>query len=244
MNAAAIIPARYDSTRFPGKLLADRTGQPLIRHVWEQARQAQRVARLLIATDDSRIAAAAREFGAEVVLTAASHANGTSRIEEAVRLAGVRQEIIINVQGDEPTIDPALIDAVAETLMADTGAQVATIASPLDSPEDEADPNVVKVVCALNGRALYFSRSSIPFRRSLPALQRLRHVGLYAYRREFLPVYVGLTPTSLEQAESLEQLRILEHGHAIAVAVRNSTHCGIDTPEQYERFVASYGTAG
>lgn len=244
MNAAAIIPARYDSSRFPGKMLASRTGKPLIQHVWEQARKAKRARRLLIATDDARIADAARAFGAEVVLTAASHSNGTSRIEEAVRLASVREEIIINVQGDEPTIDPSLIDAVAEALMADPGAPVATIASPLDSPDDEANPNVVKVARSLNGRALYFSRSNIPFHRSGPAPARLRHVGLYAYRREFLPVYVGLTPTALEQAESLEQLRILEHGHAIAVAVRSSTHCGIDTPEQYERFVAAYGTAG
>jgi 3-deoxy-manno-octulosonate cytidylyltransferase (CMP-KDO synthetase) len=237
----AVIPARFASTRFPGKMLADRTGKPLIQHVWEQAKLAKRVDRVIVATDDQRIVDAVQGFGGEAVMTRSDHTNGTSRIAEIAQT--IAAPILINVQGDEPDLDPALIDLAIATLMngEHLDCPVATIAAPFAPGEDPANPNIVKVVVDRRGRALYFSRALIPFNRdgrSLPGeCGPFKHVGLYAYRRAFLQTYVNLPPTTLEQAEKLEQLRTLEHGYAIAVAVAEAHHHGIDTSEQYEAFV-------
>lgn len=248
-TAIAVIPARYASMRFPGKPLADRTGKPLIQHVHETVARARRIRRVVVATDDQRIFDAVARFGGEAVMTG-EHPNGTSRIAEAIDKlyppsAGGAPDVIVNVQGDEPEIDPAVIDALVDALQHDAGAPMATVASPLPEDGDEAkDPNVVKVVVDRRGRALYFSRAPIPHHRDPDpptpggsAPSHLRHLGLYAYRRAFLPTYLALPATPLELAEKLEQLRVLEHGHPIAVVLTPTSHPGIDTPEQYEAFV-------
>lgn len=242
----AIIPARLGSTRLPGKVLLDRTGKPLIQHVWEAARRASIIERVVIATDDERVRAAARAFGAECVMTSPDHPNGTSRLAEACDALGLPadpgHQCIVNIQGDEPDLHPALVDAAVSALMAHEPRAVAmaTAAVPLDHHE-ATNPNIVKVVRRVDGTALYFSRALIPFDRDGTRQQMpLRHVGLYAYRRWFLAAYRELAPTPLEQSEKLEQLRVLEHGHSIAVAVVDAAHAGgpgIDTPEQYEAFV-------
>lgn len=242
MSVLAVIPARYASTRFPGKMLADRTGKPLIQHAWDRAKLAKKVDRVIVATDDQRIFDAVRRFGGEAVMTRADHPNGTSRIAEAVaNLKHQSADIIVNVQGDEPDLDPALIDLAIDSLIAHPDCPVATIASPFAAGEDPANPNIVKVVTDRSGRALYFSRALIPCNRDGSAgaasARPLKHVGLYAYRREYLPVYVNLPVTPLEQAEKLEQLRMLEHGHAIGVAIAEAHYHGIDTPEQYDAYV-------
>lgn len=236
----AMIPARLGSTRFPRKVLADRTGWPLVRHVHERARRATRPTRVVVATDATEVRRACEDFGAEVVMTAPDHPNGTSRLAQAARLLGLADDaIVVNVQGDEPELEDGLIDAAVDALVR-SRAEVATIASPWNADDDVANPAIVKVVLARDGSALYFSRSVIPHPRVAGVCEPLRHVGLYAYRAGFLQRYVGLEPTPLEQAESLEQLRVLEHGHRIAVAVRPARATGIDTPEQYAAFVARW----
>lgn len=232
-RAIAIIPARWGSTRFPGKPLACRTGRPLVQHVYEAASAARRVCQVIVATDDQRIADAVRGFGGHVEMTRGDHPNGTSRLAQVA--AGLDAAIIVNVQGDEPEIDPGLIDLAAATVER-SGCPVATVASPFEPGEDPADPNIVKVVLDRDGHALYFSRARIPHPMN-PGPPPLKHVGLYAYTRDFLLAYPGLPPTPLEEAERLEQLRVLEHGHRIAVAVARAAHHGIDTPAQYDAFV-------
>lgn len=241
-----IIPARMASTRFPGKVLADRTGKPLIQHVYESASRATCSRRIVIATDDERVTAAAARFGAECVMTRADHPNGTSRLAEAAMKLGLGADtIVVNAQGDEPELDATLIDAAVEALIS-TGAPVSTVATPFRE-EDPADPNVVKVVVRSDGTALYFSRARIPYQRDSHAtnpVMPLRHVGLYVYRRAFLDEYTRLKPTELESTEQLEQLRVLYHGFSIAVAVRQTTGFGgVDTPEQYEAFVRRWTSA-
>lgn len=248
-GAVAVIPARYHSSRFPGKPLADRTGRPLIQHVVERVRLAQRITRVIVATDDTRIQQAVESFGGEVVITKADHPNGTSRIAEVVgqwpkEPGDWASQIIVNVQGDEPEIEPHVIDQLVEVLAAEPvhdGAPMATLASAFNADEDPHDPNIVKVVTARvqdRWRAMYFSRSVIPYDRDgLQTVAPLKHPGLYAYRRSFLLRYVQLSATPLEQVEQLEQLRALEHGHPIAVAKTSVRHHGIDTPQQYEAFV-------
>ena len=239
--ALAILPARYASTRLPGKPLLCETGKTLIQHVVEQVSQAQSVGRVIVATDDARIFDAVEAFGGEAVMTRADHPNGTSRLAEVVQQLGCDpHELVLNVQGDEPEIEPGVIDALVDAMRADPDLPMGTVAAPLTDPEDIANPNVVKVVCDQRGRALYFSRSAIPHHRDpkdATPPPYLRHLGLYAYRAAFLPVYAALPPTPLEEAEKLEQLRALEHGHTIAVAHANHAHSGIDTPEQYGAFV-------
>ncbi|MCC7407265.1 MAG: 3-deoxy-manno-octulosonate cytidylyltransferase [Phycisphaeraceae bacterium] len=259
-QALAVIPARYGSTRFPGKPLADRTGKPLIQHVIERVGQAKRVGRVIVATDDPRIYDAVVGIGGEAVMTRSDHPNGTSRIAEVVETLATRSptaelpgelsgtlphqmggdlpEIVVNVQGDEPEVDPGVIDALIEGLEAHPEAPMATLASDFAPDEDPADRNIVKVVVNQRGLAMYFSRSLIPCDRDgTGAVKPLKHPGLYAYRRDFLGKYVTLAPTPLEEAEKLEQLRALEHGYAIAVVKADVRHHGIDTPEQYEEFV-------
>ncbi len=245
--AVAIIPARYASTRFPGKPLAAETGKPLIQHVVERVRRAIRVSRVLVATDDRRIADAVAAFGGHAVMTRDDHPNGTCRLAEvAAGLEPRDAQLIVNVQGDEPEIEPAVIDRLVDALAADFDAPMATVASPFADDEDPDDPHIVKVVLDQRGRALYFSRCPIPFVRhdAAPPQQageapaHLKHLGIYAYRRDFLLRYPTLPATPLEQTERLEQLRALEHGYAIATVVMPVRHHGIDTPEQYAAFVA------
>lgn len=243
--ATVIIPARYASSRFPGKPLADRTGKPLIQHVVEQVRAARAVERTIVATDDPRIVEAVEAFGGTAMLTAPAHPNGTARIAEvAAKLEAGDDTIIVNVQGDEPELPPSVIDELVEALARDDGAPMATVASPFTAQEKPHDPNIVKVVVDQQGRALYFSRALIPYDRDgAGEHQPLKHAGLYAYRRWLLRRYVTLSPTPLEQTEKLEQLRALEHGYPIAVVKATIDHHGIDTPEQYDAFVERHRQA-
>ena len=229
-EVTAIIPARWASTRFPGKPLVPLRGKPLVQHVWERAGRAKRVGRIIIATDDMRIAEAAFDFGAEVALTSPKHPTGTDRLAEVVQQLK-SASIILNVQGDEPDIAPSTIDRLAEALQDDPKLGMVTAANPLTDPADVQDPNVVKVVTDLAGRALYFSRSIIPYDRdSRGGVKYLRHQGIYGYRRKVLLAFVKWKPTPLEQAEKLEQLRALEHGIAIGVIVVRRGSVGVDVP--------------
>ncbi len=252
VTAVAIIPARYASTRFPGKPLARATGKYLIQHVCEQVCRARRIGRCVVATDDSRIEAAVREFGGEVAMTQPDHPSGTDRIAEVVRgLPGRPDDIVLNVQGDEPEIEPAYLDRVVERLAGEPAdCPVATLACPFPDAGDPHDPNSVKVVLNSAGRALYFSRSLIPYPRDAGGSGRARsptgsrchtwwlHLGVYAYRRAFLLEFAAWQPGVLEQVEKLEQLRVLERGYALAVELVDHASVGIDTPQDYERFVA------
>ena len=239
ISAIAIIPARLESTRFPGKVLACETGRPLIAHVYDAAARATLVSRVVVATDDERVKQAVESFGCEVVMTRTDHPNGTSRLAEAAQILDLDPtQIIVNVQGDEPEIDPSVIDACIGALH-DADTPVATCAV-IAGPNDAQNPNVVKVVVGTDGCAMYFSRASIPHMRSDGGnVDSLRHIGVYAYKRSFLDEYAKLATTPLEDAEKLEQLRALEHGYRIAVAICRdaSAHAGIDTPEQYQAFV-------
>ena len=236
-QAIAIIPARYASQRFPGKVLADRTGKPLIQHVYERVCRSDLVKRVIVATDDRRVFDAVEAFGGEALMSRGEHANGTSRIAEVA--GDLDAPTIVNVQADEPEIEPHLVDTAIRCLDEHPDCPVATLASPFSRDEDPADPNIVKVVVDAAGRALYFSRALIPHDRDGDAGKpALKHLGLYVYRREFLLEFARLAPTPLEQIERLEQLRVLEHGHHIAVAIVTARYHGIDTPEQYEAFVA------
>ncbi len=238
-----VLPARWGSSRFPGKPLHLIAGKPLIQHVWERCLRCAKLDEILVATDDSRIFDAVIGFGGKAVMTSSAHPTGTDRIAEAVRSVP-QATLIINIQGDEPLIDPALIDQLATAMVEDSTLDMATAANPL-SPSDSAvqDPNVVKVVTALDGRALYFSRSPLPFfRNEVPGLPVLRHKGIYAYSRGFLECFVTWPPSPLETAESLEQLRALENGASIKVILTSDTSPGVDTPEQareIERLLAA-----
>ncbi|MGA0172814.1 MAG: 3-deoxy-manno-octulosonate cytidylyltransferase [Phycisphaerales bacterium] len=243
--AIGVIPARMGSTRFPGKALAAETGLPVVVHVLEQARRASRLGRVLVAAPDEAILEAVQRHGGEAVLTREDHPNGTSRIAEAIERilpGGDPETIVVNIQGDEPLIDPAHIDLAVELLERDSGAGLSTLACPFAEGEDPSDPNLVKAVVAASGRGLYFSRACVPFHRDAadPPPRRLRHLGLYAYRRSALLRLAALPESPLERSERLEQLRALEHGIAIAVGEVAGAEGGIDTPEQYARFVARW----
>ena len=226
------IPARFASTRFPGKPLALLAGKPMIVHVIEQAKAAD-IGPVFVATDDLRIADVARSSGAGVVMTAAHHNSGSERLAEAVREMDC--DVIINVQGDEPLIDPAAIRAVVQPFYRDPNLPMATLAHPISSAEDFSNPNVVKVVCDAVGQAQYFSRAPIPYPRCGDHTHALQHVGLYAYRKEFLLHYSDLTPCHAEQSEQLEQLRVLYHGYPIAVTTGHFACVGVDTPEDLRK---------
>ena len=250
MDVVAVIPARYASTRFPGKPLANRTGKYLIQHVYERAAAAKRVKRCIVATDDERIAAAVRSFGGEVAMTRPDHPSGTDRIAEVVRgLAGTDDDIILNVQGDEPEMEPAHLDRLVDRLAGEPrDCPVATLACPFPPDSDPRDPNCVKVVMNSAGRALYFSRSLIPYPRDDGGGRTpdrwLLHLGVYAYRRSFLLKLAAWKPGVLEQIEKLEQLRVLESGVAMAVEIVAQSCVGIDTPSDYDQFVARYHQRG
>ena len=235
MRAVAIIPARHAATRFPGKPLAPIAGVPLVQRVWDGTRQAKSIERVLIATDDERIATACRRFGAEVVMTRADHPTGTDRIAEVA--AGLDADVIVNVQGDEPLIEGPVIDATVELLARDAALPMATLVHPAE-PGAQDDPNRVKVVLDRRGRALYFSRSPLPYHRdgvAAGAALGHKHIGLYAYRRDFLLTFAGLAPTPLEQAEQLEQLRALEWGFRIKVIEVAAASIEVDTAQDLER---------
>jgi 3-deoxy-manno-octulosonate cytidylyltransferase (CMP-KDO synthetase) len=231
MRAVGIIPARWGSTRFPGKPLHLIAGQPLLRHVWGRCRRARGLDSVIIATDDMRIAEAAFDWGAEVSLTNAKHASGTDRIAEVARkLRGVSH--IINIQGDEPLVEPALINRLVRQMQRDPKIAMITAAHPFDNPAGAESPHQVKVVIDPQNRALYFSRAAIPYPRNPEAaLKYFRHQGIYGYRRELLLRFVRWSRTPLEKAEALEQLRALENGVNIYVLVTKSGSPGVDTPE-------------
>ena len=236
MNAVALIPARLAATRLPNKPLALIAGKIMLQHVYERAQQARLIDAVYIATPDREIAEAVRVFGGQVLMTRHDHQTGTDRLAEAAQQLGKETKIIVNVQGDEPLIDPATIDGVAEPLLADEALAMSSLCCPL--PEGrEGDPNVVKVVVAQSGDALYFSRSPLPYRRNTdaPGYQPLQHIGLYGYRRDFLEKFPTLPRTPLEQIESLEQLRALEHGYRIKMVFTQSAPESVDTPEDLER---------
>ncbi|MFB9168045.1 3-deoxy-manno-octulosonate cytidylyltransferase [Chromobacterium piscinae] len=239
-----VIPARMASSRLPGKPLADIAGKPMVVRVAEQAAKS-RASRVVVATDHADILAACAAHGVEAVLTREDHASGTDRLAEvAAKLALPDDALVVNVQGDEPLIQPELIDRLAE-LLAAGDAPVATLAHALNDAADHFNPNVVKVVLDKNGRALYFSRAPIPYARDVYAADRsalpaglpvYRHIGMYGYRAGFLAAYAGLEPGPLEQYEALEQLRVLWHGYSIAVALADEAPAaGVDTPEDLER---------
>lgn len=247
-RVVGVIPSRWGSTRFPGKSLALIGGRPLLAWVVERARLARRLDEVLVATDDDRIAAAARACGATAVMTRPEHPSGTDRIAEAIR--DIPAEVVINVQGDEPLIDPGLIDAVAGVLAGPEEWDMATAASPLHTAEELHNPDVVKVVRAQDGRALYFSRSAIPFVRGSAAGfepvagVHLRHVGLYGYRRAFLERLVKTPPCALEDLEKLEQLRALALGARMAVLDGGVDGIGVDSPADVPKAEALLRKAG
>ena len=241
MSFVVIIPARYASTRLPGKPLADIAGKPMIQHVYERAKQSS-AARVVVATDDQRVYAAVEQFGGEVVMTATTHESGSDRLNEACsKLSLSADTIIVNVQGDEPLIPSVVIDQVANNLAARPGFGMATLSAPIE-PAQLFEASVVKVVADKNGRALYFSRSAIPFSRKdfpgTPADVSLwhRHIGIYAYRVSFLQQFVQWSPAPIEQCESLEQLRALYNGGNIHVEIAVEVPAtGVDTPEDLQR---------
>ncbi|MBR2215900.1 MAG: 3-deoxy-manno-octulosonate cytidylyltransferase [Selenomonadaceae bacterium] len=230
MNVLCVIPARYSSTRLPGKPLKDIAGKPMVVRVYERASKAKSVSQTIVATDDDRIYEAVASHGGRAMMTAKTHPTGTDRLAE-VAASFPEAEVIINVQGDEPLIEPALIDELAACFAADHELQMATVATPLTEKNEQENPNNVKVVMDKNGHALYFSRSLIPYPRKQSEATVYKHIGLYAYRRDFLLKYAKLPPTPLEQTESLEQLRALENGYKIKVIITKDKLVGVDTEE-------------
>jgi 3-deoxy-manno-octulosonate cytidylyltransferase (CMP-KDO synthetase) len=240
LAAISVIPARFSSTRFPGKIVASDTGKPLVQHVVERAKAARRISDVIVAADDQRIVDALAPYGTRCIMTSPRHASGTDRVAEVARQ--LSESIIVNVQGDEPEIEPQTIDALVDCLEKGEG-DMATAATPFAPGDDPDDPNLVKVVISQDGKALYFSRSKIPFERDPAGASRpayYLHQGIYAYRREFLLELATWPPTPLEQTEKLEQLRVLEHGRSIDVILTRRAVHGIDTPQQYAEFVRRY----
>jgi 3-deoxy-manno-octulosonate cytidylyltransferase (CMP-KDO synthetase) len=244
MKTAIIIPARYASTRLPGKPLLRETGKYLIQHVVEQASRSRLADRVIVATDDPRIAAAVRSFDGDVVMTRRDHLSGTDRVAEVA--ARLDADVIVNLQGDEPLINPDALDYAAELLLRNRLAEMSTLAVPLTSTEQWRNPNCVKVVIGDGGQALYFSRSPIPFVRddepnfSGQPFQFFQHLGLYAYRRSMLLQLAKTPPSPLEQLEKLEQLRVLAMGKRIQVGIVRELSIGVDTWQDYRRFVDAY----
>ena len=254
MSFTVVIPARYGSTRLPGKPLLDIAGKPMVQRVWEQASRSA-ASRLVIATDDTRIRDVAQGFGAQVCMTSSEHPSGTDRLQQVAREMGWDDEqIVVNVQGDEPLIPPAVIDQVAANLATRPQAGTATLCEPLETLEELLNPNAVKVVADREGMALYFSRAPIPWPRDAFAQSReampsegqwQRHIGIYAYRTRFLHQYVTWQPAPLELLESLEQLRALYNGERIHVAPAvQPVPGGVDTQQDLDAVCASLGAAG
>ncbi|MBL8809280.1 MAG: 3-deoxy-manno-octulosonate cytidylyltransferase [Planctomycetaceae bacterium] len=244
MKIVGMIPARLHSTRLPRKLLLNVTGKPLLQYVWETACECPEFHDVVVATDSQEIVDVVHSFGGRAELTG-QHNSGTDRIAEVTRRVFPDADAIVNLQGDEPELDPKVVSALVRELKS-SGAEMATVAAPILSAEVVKNPNCVKVVTDVHGKALYFSRSPIPFSRDVPVEDYFRdgepspwllHIGLYAYRRDFLLRLTSLPPSPLEQIEKLEQLRALQCGASIGVAVVNHSAAGIDTPEDYAAFV-------
>ena len=233
MKIGCVIPARFGSTRLPGKPLADIAGKPMIQRVYERVTNAKKPEVFIVATDDQRVYDAVQSFGGTVVMTDANHPTGTDRLAEVAQQY-TDLDVIINVQGDEPMIDANLIDQLAELFESDDALQMATVATPL-LEEEYDEPSAVKVVLNKRNDAMYFSRSLIPYPRHDFVNTPLKHIGIYAYRRQFLLDYAKMEPTAAEQTESLEQLRALENGFAIRVITTDKRFVGVDTPEDLAR---------
>ncbi|MBI4874585.1 MAG: 3-deoxy-manno-octulosonate cytidylyltransferase [Acidobacteria bacterium] len=236
-----VIPARFASTRFPGKALVEIAGKPMVQHVFERASAARCLTRVVIATDDERIFEAARRFGAPARMTSAGHLSGTDRVAEAASAEDAG--IVVNIQGDEPLIDPAAIDAAVAGLLASGQTPMSTLGKRIGNPEEFDNPNVVKVVTDFSGHAIYFSRCPIPFARGGGPAPRFKHVGLYVYRREFLLRYSSLPVGPLERAECLEQLRALENGYRIRVVETEYESLGVDTPAELSKVTKLFGAS-
>lgn len=233
MNVIGVIPARFESSRFPGKVLANIAGRTMIQWVWEAANKSTMLEDLIIATDDEKVIKAAETFGAKAVMTSKDYSSGTDRICEVVNPLDVK--VIINIQADEPLINCSTIDELARTLLEDTSIQMATLRHKIGDSDELNDPNVVKVVSDKDGFALYFSRSLIPCSLSSEAQEIYKHIGMYAYTKDFLFTFANLTPSFLEQAENLEQLRALEHGYKIKVIDASCDSISVDTPRDLEK---------
>lgn len=236
MDVIGIIPARYSSTRFEGKVLVDILGKPMIQHVWERAKQAHCLDDLIIACDNELVADAAKAFGANVVMTSKSHTCGTDRIIEVINPLDVK--VVLNIQGDEPLIHPTMIDNVARALLENSDISMATVMKKITDENEIIDPNVVKVVVDRNNFALYFSRSPIPYYRQDSEIKSpvyYKHIGLYGYTKDFLFTYKNLPSSILEKTERLEQLRVLEEGFRIKVIETKFETVGVDTPEDLEK---------
>ena len=233
MDAIGIIPARYGSTRFEGKVLADLMGKPVIQHVWENAKRASTLNDLIVAADDEKVKEEVERFGGKAVLTAKEHKTGTDRLREVVN--PINTKVVVNIQADEPLLHPSMIDDIVTPLLEDKGILMTTLKKKITDPEDLRNPNVVKVVTDKNGYALYFSRSPIPFPRFHDGVVFYKHIGLYGFTKEFLFTFTNLPVSALESMEGLEQLRVLENGYKIKVAETQFDTIGIDTPEDLER---------
>jgi len=241
MKVAAIIPARYASSRFPGKPLVDILGKPMIQRVYERVAQVSGISRVVVATDDPRIYDAVAGFGGQACMTRDDHPSGTDRLAEVA--ADLDDDLVVNVQGDEPLIDPRMVESALAPLRQNSSIPMGTLKTPLQSAEEFLNPNVVKVVTDQEGFALYFSRAPIPHPRDFsnnppaefPRMVAFKHVGLYVYRRDFLLEFPRLQPTPLEELEKLEQLRALEHGVRIYVAFTDLVSTGVDTPADLEK---------
>lgn len=236
MEVIGIIPARYASTRFPGKVLADIDGRPMIQHVWERAKKSRLLDEVFIACDDDQVFDAAQDFGAKVIMTSPEHASGTDRIAAASKHSPAK--VVVNIQADEPLLPEDVIDAVVRSLLDDERAAVATPVKKITNPDDVNNPHVVKVVMDKQGFALYFSRAPIPYNRDqkdFGELHYYKHIGLYAYRRDFLMKFKELPVSELEQTERLEQLRILQAGMRIKAIVTTYDSVGVDTPDDLIR---------
>jgi len=238
MKTIGVIPARWGSTRFEGKVLADLCGRPIIQHVWENARKAKTLDDLVVAADNEKIIKAVEQFGGKAVFTSPDQPSGTDRLAEVVNPLDVK--IAVNIQGDEPLVQAIMIDSLVMTLENEKAAQMATVVRKITDPAEVANPNVVKVVIDRNGYALYFSRSPIPYDRAgqegaekAPAYYK--HIGLYAFTKDFLFTFRNLPNSGLENAEKLEQLRVLEYGYRIKTVETKFDTVGIDTPEDLER---------
>jgi len=240
MKILGIIPARYASTRFPGKPLAMIDGKSMIQRVYEQANKSEALDKVIVATDDTRIFDHVKNFGGQVVMTAEAHQNGTSRCWEVAEQIGQNFDVVVNIQGDEPFIDPEQINQLAR-LFENSETEIGTLVKKISLEEELFDPNVVKAVLDKKKKALLFSRQTIPFLRGIPQTEWLnkhdfyKHIGLYAYRFDVLKRIVRLSPTELEKAESLEQLRWLENGFSLKVAITNKEAVSIDTPEDLSK---------
>lgn len=238
MKSIGVIPARWASTRFPGKVLAEFGGKPMLQHVWERVRQSRELSDVLIACDDEKVLNAARNFGAKAVMTSPEHPSGTDRIAEAVVSLDV--DIVVNIQADEPMIQPRMIDGLVTALKDDKQTHVATLILSVKNTGDLDNPNVVKVVVDRNGKALYFSRSRIPFDRDghSGAEGYYKHIGIYAYRKDFLMAFDSLPASRLEKLEKLEQLRILEAGYDIQAVLTEFETIGVDTEDDWKKVKA------